>query len=585
MDGFDLSYGDVTHVDLLWHIITTCNGNHNQHQSGLTAAKNGSWWSKLGAPQYGGAITIRLNRNVVSFDPYNSEALCNIESAWMERLFTDDWTVDPATFSYPINFRPSDYLKGDLMTNWEFPDPSTFVAHLRQGIHWQNIAPVNGREFTADDVAYHFDRLYGIGNGYTTPSAALSTNPIASEIVSVTATDKYTDVFKWKIPNPEFVMEEMTAVPTSAPDIEAPEAVQAWGNLNDWHHAIGTGPFILQNFVDGSEADLVKNPDYWGYDERYPQNKLPYIDKLNILIIPDNATAQAGLRTGKIDVLDGLLPVDAKSMQKTNPELLEIAIPAQNTPTIDPRNDVKPFDDIRVREALQMAIDLPTLAKTYYNGTVSANPSTITSYYETGWGFPYAQWPQDLKNQYAYNPTQAKQLLAAAGYPNGFTTDIVADQAGDMDLLQIVKSYFADIGVNMSIQTMDSASFVAYVQTNHKQDQMSQKSIGSLGVGFEPVRQFSRFQTGYSGNLAMVNDPVWNAFYTQAMASTTTDQMKQILTQADQYAAQQHFVISLLQPMTYAFYQPWLKGYNGQDDAISGAIVPRLLFSIRPDTG
>ena len=57
-----------------------------------------------------------------------------------------------------------------------------------------------------------------------------------------------------------------------------PEAVKQWGNLNDWHHAIGTGPFILTDFVAGSSATMVKNPNYWGYDERYPQNKLPYID-------------------------------------------------------------------------------------------------------------------------------------------------------------------------------------------------------------------------------------------------------------------------------------------------------------------
>ena len=70
----------------------------------------------------------------------------------------------------------------------------------------------------------------------------------------------------------------------------------------------------------------------------------------------------------------------------------------------------------------------------------------------TGWGCHINQWPQDLKDQYAYNPTAAKQLLAAAGYPNGFNTDVVADTAADLDLLQIVKSYFAAVGIDMDIQ-------------------------------------------------------------------------------------------------------------------------------------
>ena len=74
-------------------------------------------------------------------------------------------------------------------------------------------------------------------------------------------------------------------------------------------------------------------------------------------------------------------------------------------------------------------------------------------------GFPYEEWPQDLKDEYAYNPTAAKKFLADAGYPNGFKTNIVADTAGDMDLLQIVKSYFAQVGIDMEIRPMDSASW------------------------------------------------------------------------------------------------------------------------------
>ena len=190
-----------------------------------------------------------------------------------------------------------------------------------------------------------------------------------ASLVSVTATDNFTVTFKWKTSNPEFIYEYLMLSGTSENCIENPEAVAQWGNLNDWHHAIGTGPFILTDFVDGSSATLVKNPNYWGTDERYPQNKLPYINTLKILIIPDDATALAGLRTGKIDDLDGMSLQQAQDMQKTNPEILQIKVPATFGLSIDPRNDVKPFNDIRVREAMQMAINLPDIAKDYYLGT------------------------------------------------------------------------------------------------------------------------------------------------------------------------------------------------------------------------
>ena len=109
--------------------------------------------------------------------------------------------------------------------------------------------------------------------------------------------------------------------------LENPEAVKKWGDVNDWHHAIGTGPFILKDFVYGSSATMVKNPNYWAYDERYPQNKLPYIEKVKYLIIPDNVAALEAMRAGKIDIIDGVSPVQAQAMRKTNPEILQIRTP------------------------------------------------------------------------------------------------------------------------------------------------------------------------------------------------------------------------------------------------------------------
>jgi len=228
---------------------------------------------------------------------------------------------------------------------------------------------------------------------------------------------------------------------------------------------------------------------------------------------------------------------------------------------------------------MQMAIDLPTIAKNYYGGLSSPSPSTLTSNYMSGWGFPYDQWPQELKDQYAYNPTTAKKLLTQAGYPNGFNTDIVADIAGDMDLLQIVKSYFAAVGINMDIRTMDSASWIAFVQSGHKQDALAQRGNGSLGQTYEPLTQLNRFDTNQAVNWLMISDPVFDAFFPNGMAATSVDQVQQILKNCDEYVAEQHFAISLIQPNLFALYQPWLKGYNGQFGSISGAAAgPTLLY-------
>jgi peptide/nickel transport system substrate-binding protein len=535
------------------------------------------WWDKFGIPQYGGTITLRLDRDIVNFDPYYGSGM-SINAVFMEKLHTDDWTLDPTTFDYRIAFRPNTFVKAYVGTSWEITAPDTYVIHLRQGIHWQNIAPANGREFTADDVVYHFDREYALGGGFTKASTVASSASIFKNLKSVTATDKYTVTFVWNSTNPEVICENM-ATGGSDQFIENSDAVKQYGDVLDWHHAIGTGPFILKDFVSGSSATLVRNPDYWGYDERYPQNKLPYADGLKVLIMPDNATAMAAMRTGKVDVMSQVSRVNAASIQKTNPEIVQLSIPIGQANTIDPRNDTAPFNDIRVRKAMQMAINLQDIATNYYQGTAEAVPASMTSrYMKGGYGFPYEDWPQDLKDEYAYNPAAAKKLLADAGFPNGFNTSIVVDAAADQDLLQIVKAAFANIGITMDIQVMDSPSWIAFVRNNRKYTQIAMPSSGDLGFTYEPMRQLNRYLTGYMANYNMVSDPVFDTYAPKAAASTSLTDIRQALRDANERVARQHYVISLLQPYTFELTQPWLKGYTGQNSAFwGGTNGPQLL--------
>ena len=537
-----------------------------------------NWWDKLGKPQYGGELVIRASRNIVNFDPYFSERLTHINSAWMERLVSDDWTLDPEIWDYKLAWHPSKYQKGHLAESWEFPDQTTHVIHLRKGIHWQDIPPVNGREFTADDVVFHYDRLYALGGGFTEPSPTRAADIRFKDLLSVSASDKYTVIFKFKTQNPESIMETLHNV-SLAQCMENPDAVKKWGDVTDWHHAIGTGPFILKEFVAGSSATLVKNPNYWGYDERYPQNKLPYVDKLRYLIIPDEDQAITEMSTGKIDIIPQVTAVHAKAIKKTNPQILQIPTSGGPTVTLQPRNDKLPYNDLRVRKALQLAIDLPSIANLHYGALVEPYPSTLTSKDMTGWGFHYEQWPQDLKDEYTYNPAGAKKLLADAGYPNGFKTNVVADASSDLELLQIIKSYLVAIGIDMEIHVMKTPDWVTFVEIEHKHDQLVYRQYGPLGHTKAPLRIITQFYTGYAANYQMVSDAVFDGFYPRAVAAADEYQLKQVLTEANEYVARQHFVISLLQPRAYALCQPWLKGgYNAQVHSIwMGSGGPSML--------
>lgn len=502
----------------------------------------------------------------MNFDPASQGSLTGVYSAWLEPLHTDDWTVDPSIFTFKLSYHPSQFQTGELATSWEFTDVNTYVVHLRQGVHWQNIAPANGREFVADDVVQHYQRLGGYGTFTADPQSDMTQN---TDLVSVTATDKYTVTFKWKTPNPEATTENIQRMMCTQ-SIECPDAVKQWGDLTDWHHAIGTGPFILTDFVPGASATLVKNPNYWGFDQRYPQNKLPYADSVKYLVIPDNATALAAMRTGKIDCIENLALTDSQNIKKTNPEMVQFSTVMGACETLEPRNDYAPYKDIKVREALQMSLDLSAIAKQYFLGTADPYPQTLTSSYLTGWSYPYQDWPQDLKDQYAYNPTAAKKLLADAGFPNGFTTVCVADASAGSDLLQVVQSYFAAVGVTMTIQPMDAPSWTALVVGTKKNTALAfREGAGTLGNINTPIKLLQRDMTGYAGNFSRVSDATFDTFYPAAMAATSIDQVKQIVHNANDYVARNHFAIAMVQPSTFGFTQPWFKGYIGQYGAES----------------
>jgi len=106
----------------------------------------------------------------------------------------------------------------------------------------------------------HYHRMYGLGHGFTQPGPGAHYQ--FTPLKSVTAIDRYTVAFKWNVPNAEVIRDAMQSI-GSLSSIEAHEAVEKWGNLDDWHHAIGTGPFILKDFIPGDSATLVRNPNYW----------------------------------------------------------------------------------------------------------------------------------------------------------------------------------------------------------------------------------------------------------------------------------------------------------------------------------
>ena len=532
----------------------------------VTTTATGNWWDSLGTPQYGGTLTISLTKNIDLFDSGGMGGQQQVINLWEDALVGDDWKVDPKEFSYQFAFRPANYQVGNVATDWEFTGMTQITMHLNQNVYFFNVPPVNGRQFTAYDVVFFNNRNLGLGDGYTKPS---TTNTAMYALKSVVAPDKFTVVFNWEGVSQETICENMFG--PSGGCQEAKEVIQAYTSpsnpmITDWRKVVGAGAFMLSDFVADSSLTAVKNPNYWKHDERHPENQLPYINGVHILIIPTTATALAAVRTGKIDAIEGLTLAQSLQLKQSNPEIKQIAVPVGTSPTVDTRIDVKPFDDIRVRQAMQMAINLPLIASSYYQGSASPYPSTMTSMYLTGWTYPYSAWSDSLKATYDYNPTKAKQFLTAAGYPNGFKTSIVAGATGDLDLLQIVQSQLAEVGITMTTTTYDAASLNTLLRS-FKQEALA--FGGKLGFTFPPLMGFRHWQSITNLDWVRVNDPAWDGLYAQALAATSLAETQRLVVAGNKYEAEQQWEISLPTPSTFSVYQPWLKGYNSQSFAIS----------------
>ena len=512
-----------------------------------------------GEPQYGGTITTATTQYAANFDVTSWPG--SDWGTWYESLFEPDWTIDRDTWSFVGNFFPDQYWTGNLADTWELTDPQTMTVHLKEGILWQDKAPVNGREFVADDVVQHYDRMLGTGHGYTEPIGMFM--GVIGSLENVTATDDYTVVFHFKTPSAAVAFQTI-AERAICNCIEPPEVVAAQGgSITDWTGVVGTGPWILQDFVDGSSLTVVKNPTYHGTDPRHPENQVPYADEFVLLVMPDQSTQLAALRTGQIDLNDSQLLLQwqqAQSLQETNPELQWRQLP-NGASGVSFRLDNEPFTDINVRMALQMAINRQSLADDYYGGYASAAPVGIITTAYPGYAYAYEDWPQELKDEYAYNPEGAIQLLADAGYPEGFDTNILAATSGDMALLQVFQQYFLDIGVNMEINAVDWPTYEGMFRSS-QHDQMV--TFGGAST-WPPTRTIDQFYSqGGDNGATKVNDAGYDALRAAFLSATTPDEAAQAFREADKYVIEQHWAVFAPESSVFIFWQPYLKGYSGE---------------------
>ncbi len=482
-----------------------------------------------------------------------------------------DWAKGPGGTG-EATFGSNDFFKefetGNLAESWEILDPDTVIFHLRKGVNfalnpeYEASRLVNGREMVAEDVAFSFRRAFIKGT-------YMDTN-WPGWFKSATATDKYTCVIKGHDSEENRTTMCFNNLCQTV-KVWPPEVIAKYGNTLDWRNVVGTGPFMLVDYVSSSSMTLVRNPNYHMKDPLHPENQLPYADKLVLLDIYDLSTSYAALRVGKIDMLSSNEAVtsadDAKLFMEKSPEL-QWSKQLGTYWNISARVDSKPFDDVRVRRALQMAINSQEIKDKYYRGDAEilfypVPPSP--EFKSLGLFTPLEELPESIQELYSYNPEKAKKLLAEAGYPNGFKTNILCPSSPDyvVDFLSVMKAYWAKIGVDLTLNIKESAAYTSMLN-NQRYDQIVTASRGLL----DPLKYtFYDFKPGGSMNRAMVNDPYlnergtevwkWENINNQALRiKLGKEGVVRVLDQA--------YLIQLPAPYQYSFWQPWIGNYHGE---------------------
>ena len=521
------------------------------------------------APEYGGTLTLPYVLVGDTTDYFVSGHYAGfIIDGVNEQLACGDWGLDREEYDFRDSYVPTFAFTGCLAESWETPDPLTYIFHIRQGVHWHDKPPMNGRELTADDVVYTFQRNNVLGDFTEDPGVPSAAFTLPWE--SVEATDKYTVVMKMTERSEGALR---TIISQAMHWILPPEVIEQYGDYADWRNVVGTGPMMLTDYVEGVSKTYTRNPDYWGYDEKYPENRLPYLDEVRRLYMAEEATRISALRSGKVDMLHqtgggAISSFDVvRSLQRTNPDI-EISPYFQGsytTFTLNIRN--APFDDIRVRHALQMALDLETISDTYFAGFARWEDPSLNAV--KGYHTPFEEWPEELKGYYTYDPEGAEALLDEAGYPRGadgvrFKVDYQHRDVFDLGYPEIAAGYWADIGVDVTINVLVTATYLA----NRKEANYEMQS-GNLAMITSPYWTMGIYRAVGSNEwfrewTGGADTPELTAAYDAFQAATTEEGQMKAHREHDMVLMKQHNQIWGPLAPKFQANQPWVKGFNGE---------------------
>ncbi len=356
-----------------------------------------------------------------------------------------------------VDYEPTGFkIVPKLAESWSLSsDGKQMTFNLRKGVKFHD-----GTDFNADAVVFNFERGRFTKNQYRGKPIGDEYEYYADQwngfdndsiITEVKAKDASTVVFTTKVPFGPFLPN--MAMPPFA--IVSPACVRAdpdaWMTVNS-KCAAGTGPFLFKPgaWVKDQQITLEKNPTYWAKDK--DGRALPYLDKVVFRFIKDESSRVAELRAGSVDAIRDFSPANIPTI-KADPSLQIIPRPSFNIAYVGVNLTVKPFDNLSVRKAVAMAIDKQAIVSAIYAGEAKSASQFLVP--------GMLGYDESVTDFYKLDQTGAKKLLADAGFPTGFTTELwymPVSRPYYPDPKKIAEAFAADlakIGITANLKTQD----------------------------------------------------------------------------------------------------------------------------------
>ena len=441
-----------------------------------------------------------------------------------------------------IDFNPDMTFKGVLAESWEIPDDVTYIFHLRQGVKFHN-----GREMTADDVVYSFQRVLG-QTEYGDIGALGSSASYYGGIASIEATDDYTVTMTLSEPNAAF----LSNLTSSYGAIVCKEVVEANdGSLSAIDTMCGTGPFMYKESVVDNYITLVKNPDYW-------EEGAPKLDGITFYLLADESARLAALRTGDIN----LCSLSALNLSEVEGDdsIKVLSYQSNNYTYLGFNLSSEALQDVRVRQAMSMAVDRQAIIDYVYNGE-----ATVSTFVAPAMG----HWVWDAPSEsplYTQDIDAAKALMEEAGYSdsNRLTIKMAAGLLDSIrDTAVVLQQQLKEIYIDVEITNLESGEYVDVWGKMNTPEAGYDAMCGQNGSGTDPNRAVSFFFSTTGGaNVWGYSNAEVDELCAQGVATTDETEREGYYIEAQKIIIDESPNLFFASPMEYLFASSSVEGFE-----------------------